>query len=216
MIFENWVKSIFARPTADDRWQWDIDVDIEEPVKDECAAFITKLFREREHLENYLDAQVNNGLNYIINTAFSNHMLVLYDQSVPLETRLECLSSFENLFSGYLAEHCSASLSHLDQQPCNAVNHVCYMWWDVIPLFGHPDDPSKKPLDQPILELQKRILTIDSIACQESALHGLGHWQCKYPKEVDAIIEEYLRKHKSSLSKELQTYASAARLGCVN
>ncbi|MBS1953664.1 MAG: hypothetical protein JST89_05755 [Cyanobacteria bacterium SZAS-4] len=208
------MKSIFARPTDDDRWQWDIDINIEEPVKDECAAFISRLFREHEHLEDYLDVQVNNGLNYIINPAFSTHMFVLYDPDVPLKSRLDCLASFEDLFSGYLAKHCSASLSHLDQQPCNAVNHVCYMWWDVIPLFAHPDHSDKRLLDEPVLELQQRILSIDSIACQESALHGLGHWQCKYPNRVDAIIEEYMRK--SSLPEELATYASAARVGCVN
>ncbi|CAN5418352.1 hypothetical protein BH10CYA1_BH10CYA1_02290 [soil metagenome] len=212
MIFENWVTSIFARPTDDDRWQW--DAEIEEPLKDECAAFITKLFREKEYLEEYLDEQVCHGLNFIINPSFSNHMFVLYDHSVQIQTRLECLSSFESLFSGYLAEHCSDSLSHLDQQPSNAVNRICYMWWDVIPLFGHPDEPSKKLLDQPILDLQKRILSIDSIACQESALHGLGHWYFKYPKEVDEIIHDYLRN--SSVSKELRAYASAARVGCVN
>ena len=206
------MKSIFARPTSDDRWQW--DAEIEEPHGEESARFITKLFTEKEHLEEYLDEQVCLGLDYIINPAFSNHMFFFYEDDVPLKTRLDCLSSFESLFNGYFAEHCSATLGHLDQQPSNAVNRICYMWWDVIPLFGHPEEPMKKKLDQPILDLQKQILSIDSIACQESALHGLGHWQCKYPQEVDDIISDYLRK--AAPTKELHAYASAARVGCVN
>jgi len=57
-------------------------------------------------------------------------------------------------------------------------------------------------------------LALDSIACQESALHGLGHWHGAYPDEVEAIVDRFLAAHPTS-RPELLTYARSARSGCV-
>jgi hypothetical protein len=57
-------------------------------------------------------------------------------------------------------------------------------------------------------------LKIDSIACQESALHGLGHWELFYPTEVAEIVDQYL-KENPSLRSELKNYALDAREGHV-
>jgi hypothetical protein len=53
-----------------------------------------------------------------------------------------------------------------------------------------------------------------NIACHESALHGLGHWQHYYPQRVGEIIDAFLMKHKV-LRKELETYAVNAYTGYV-
>ena len=58
------------------------------------------------------------------------------------------------------------------------------------------------------------ILALDSLACQESALHGLGHWQHAYPEEVQQIIDRFLNANKN-LRPELAAYARSARTGCV-
>ncbi len=34
-----------------------------------------------------------------------------------------------------------------------------------------------------------RTLAIPHLACQEGALHGLGHWQRAYPDRVAAIVD---------------------------
>jgi hypothetical protein len=57
-------------------------------------------------------------------------------------------------------------------------------------------------------------LKIDSIACQESALHGLGHWELFYPAEVAEIVDQYL-KENPNLRSELKNYALDAREGHV-
>jgi hypothetical protein len=57
-------------------------------------------------------------------------------------------------------------------------------------------------------------LNIESIACQESALHGLGHWQAAYPAEVELIIDRFLSSHRE-LRPETVIYAKIARCGCV-
>jgi hypothetical protein len=88
------------------------------------------------------------------------------------------------------------------------------MWWDLLPIVGEPDNPARKALDETVLSVMARILTLDNIACQEGALHGLGHWQMFYPEQVQAIIGDFLGTH-IALRPELKAYARRAREGCV-
>ncbi|MEZ5351956.1 MAG: hypothetical protein R2762_04915 [Bryobacteraceae bacterium] len=62
----------------------------------------------------------------------------------------------------------------------------------------------------------KDILSIAHEACQESALHGLGHWHHHHPAAVEAAVDEYLNgQNGASAPPELRDYARAARCGCV-
>ena len=45
--------------------------------------------------------------------------------------------------------------------------------------------------DPDILQVMESTLQLDSIACRESALHGLGHWQHQYPQRVGEIIDKF-------------------------
>jgi hypothetical protein len=38
-------------------------------------------------------------------------------------------------------------------------------------------------------------LWLNSLACQESALHGLGHWQALYPEQVAGIVDHFCAAH---------------------
>ena len=73
--------------------------------------------------------------------------------------------------------------------------------------FGKGDIPA-------ILDVMTQTLNLDSDACREGALHGLGHWAMYYPKRVAAIIDEFLKKNPD-LRPELRNYALGARTGCV-
>jgi hypothetical protein len=88
------------------------------------------------------------------------------------------------------------------------------MWWDLLPLSGQPSVSLQKPIDSTALEVMANTLALDSIACQESALHGLGHWQSAYPAEVAKNIDHFL-KENPRLRAELIRYAQSARCGCV-
>lgn len=70
----------------------------------------------------------------------------------------------------------------------------------------------RRELDQEILGVLESTLQLDSIACRESALHGLGHWQHYYPLQVEKIIDAFLMNHRV-LRKELETYAVNAYTG---
>ncbi len=69
-------------------------------------------------------------------------------------------------------------------------------------------------VDDVLLTVMTRTLRLESEACREGALHGLGHWQRHYPGRVEAIIDEWLSE-APHVSPELRQYAEAARRCCV-
>jgi hypothetical protein len=88
------------------------------------------------------------------------------------------------------------------------------MWWDIIPLYGRPNEPEWTEMDNEILGVLESTLKLDSLACQESALHGLGNWHLYYPGRVEGIINNFLQSQKE-LREELRTYVMNAYRGCV-
>jgi hypothetical protein len=88
------------------------------------------------------------------------------------------------------------------------------MWWDIIPIAGQPDNPAQAELDGEILRVMESTLQLDSIACRESALHGLGHWQHAYPERVGEIIDKFSMDFLN-IPKPLQEYMKNAYVGHV-
>ena len=62
--------------------------------------------------------------------------------------------------------------------------------------------------------VMQRVLALDALACQEGALHGLGHWHLRYPEEVKGAIDVFLES-RPQLDPRLRQYAISARRGCV-
>ncbi len=57
-------------------------------------------------------------------------------------------------------------------------------------------------------------LCLNSDACRESALHGLGHWHLYHSDKVEDIIDDFLAS-PAKVSCKLREYALAAREGVV-
>ncbi|SFH98971.1 hypothetical protein SAMN04487925_1011427 [Bradyrhizobium sp. cf659] len=85
---------------------------------------------------------------------------------------------------------------------------------DVFPCLALADDPDLPTLHDYALRAMERILQLNSIACRESALHGLGHWQRDYSEKVTQIIDRLCEAH-SKADLRLLAYAQSARCGCV-
>jgi hypothetical protein len=88
------------------------------------------------------------------------------------------------------------------------------MWWDEFPCIALPGDPNLRRLSATALTIMERILGLGSLACQESALHGLGHRQHQQASEVARIIDAFVLS-QTELDSRLLAYANAARCGCV-
>ena len=76
------------------------------------------------------------------------------------------------------------------------------------------DYPDGRKWNIACLRVMTGALKLSSIACQESALHGLGHWKRYFPKEVEKVISDFL-KHNPNTVADLRKYALRAKRGDV-
>jgi hypothetical protein len=215
LSFADWVAHMFDHPASGPQWYADVDAPYWVGPPAVAIAYATRLFEDPlAPLASYGDAQVNQGLWYLISNGGSDCMTTLYDATVPLPDRVRCVRAFGTVFRDLFLPRCTPHLSHRDEPDCGALNAVCYMWWDLLPLIGAPEDRTRADLDRAALDVMTDELALPSVACQESALHGLGHWHRGYPREVESIVDAFLRAHGDS-RPELMAYARSARAGCV-
>jgi len=177
------------------------------------VAHTTRLFQASgDDLLAYADDQVNQGLWFLVST--SEELFALRDAEVPLGERVACIRSMSTLFERVFATRCTPHLSHRSEAGASALNLVCYMWWDILPLCGRPKDPASSPMDSACLDAMERSLALPSVACQESALHGLGHWALYYPERCSKAVDTFLDA-QPQLPVALVKYAKCARKGGV-
>ena len=218
LSFEGWLTYVFDHPVPEGdakAWYWDFDRDEWHEDPADAIRFMTQAFENpAEVFQPYSDAQLNQGLWFIVSSSCSNHMLALLDASVPWPAQQRCITSIHQLYEQCFAKRCSPHLSHLNEPGANPLNLVCYMWWDIMPIYGHPDDPIWKEMDEDILRVMESTLQLDSIPCRESALHGLGHWQHHYPERVGEIINNFSISQRE-LPEKLKAYMINAYTGNV-
>ena len=212
----NWIGHVFDHPVNDQApaWYWSIYAPVWEGSPEQTAVFIAETFeRSGELLARFNDAQLNQGFWYLVSGSCSDFTFALVEPDIPLAIRLRALRAFIPLFEQVMAARCSPHLSHLDEQPANPLNSACYMWWDILPICGQPENPERAEFDAEVLRVISRILSIPHDACRESALHGVGEWHCFYP-EGESIVDDWLAR-TPNLRPELLRYAQNAKVGCV-
>ncbi len=211
--YEQWIKHVFDRPVTEPPWH-EIGSDGDwEPSKEKAAEFLIRAFEEPGVLETFSDAQLSQGFRYLISSSLSNYMYTLIDQDSLVQAR--GIRSIYYLFARLFSKKCSSHLCSINEKGANPLNSVCYMWWDVFPWHGNPNDKSRTLLDNEVLSVMEKTLSLSNDACRESALHGLGHWALVYPKRVSQLITDFI-SNNPSLRPELREYAEKAKHGSVN
>jgi len=216
LSFEEWVKYLFDHPVTDPEWYWEMNIDwwseSESPAI--TVSFMTQLFENAGTiLAPYSDAQINQALWYI-DSEIQGYMYTLRASKVPLDERLRCINSMFNLYQQVFAVRCSQHLSHLNRsgepkpEGLSVLNSICYMWWDISPLYPDMEVDNLEQMREAVLNVMRKTLELDSIACQEGALHGLGHWD-RIP-EAGNIIGNWFNQHKNA-PDELRLYAIRAQ-----
>jgi len=214
LTLSDWIAHVFDHPVTDPAWHWSLDAPELEDVPERDATFIAETFeRSGMLLSGFSDEQLRQGLWYLASGDCSNFMFALKEPTVPLDCRIRALRSFVPLFEQVMAVRCSPHLSHLDEQPANRLNVVCYMWWDLLPICGASWEPDHVEFGTEVLRVLARLLSIPHDACRESALHGLGHWRL-YQQSAEAIVDDWLAR-TPGLRPELVSYAECARIGDV-
>ena len=212
--FADWLRKVFDHPVQDPEWYWDENTDTSEPAPEATVAFLTRLFEDPEPvLAPYTDAQINQGLWYLASHSCSNHACRLVLPDVPWPQRRRGIRSVATLFEKLFARRCTDHLLHLDEAGANPLNSVCYIWWDTFAACGRPVDADQADVAAELIAVMVKTLALDSLACQESALHGLGHWQLHHSEAVRPAIEEFLERE--DVRPELRTYAEHAWHGYV-
>jgi hypothetical protein len=212
-VFHQWISDVFDHPVGESTWYWNAET---AEIKPELAVrHLTRLFLScHSVLEHFSSPQIGQGLWYLVCGACSNYMWPLVQDGLPWISRRECIRAMARLFEQVFVTRCSDHLSHLDEPDADPLNEVCYMWWDLFPTWGSPDDLSCQARDSEALRVMSGLLSLDSVACQESALHGLGHWFPQYPEYVERSIREFLQREQS-IRSELREYALKACRGSI-
>lgn len=220
LSFEQWLDYVFNHPVTKPAWYWKKG-DYWWSEKRKPAVTISYLTRAFENptkaFSQYSNAQLNQGLWYLVSVNCSDYMFMLYDTNVPIVDRQRAIRAIYTLFEQLFFPRCSQNLRHLDehdQGTSNPLDVVCYMWWDLFPTNGATTGPYSKILAQEIFDVITQTLDLESDACRESALHGLGHWHLYEPRRVESIIDRFFAK-RPKIRPELKSYARRARKGSV-
>lgn len=211
---DQWIRFVFDHPVAETAWHFDIDAPYLELPPARTAELVAETFeRSGELLQRFSDAQLNQGLWFLLHSGSSDYMFCLTLASVPWPVRRRALRSFVPLFRDVIADRCTRSLSHRSE-PGSDLNSACYMWWDLLPLGG--DGDAGRPPDNlkaEALAVLAELLETPHDACRESALHGLGHLALDHP-EAALIIDRFIER-SPDLRPELLAYARQARTGYI-
>ena len=212
--YREWLKHVFDHEVKNPQWYFcDDNAPGFEASPIKIAELIGQTFlRAGKDLTEYTDAQVDQGIWYLVGSSGSNFMFALASPEVPLVKRLEAIGNVFYLYSGCFAKRCAETLGHLSEEG-SALNSSCYMFWDLCRFSNLDDMLENKETQNAILDVLEKSLAIEHKACREGALHGLGHIANTCPEEVRVIIDGFLSRNK--LDDKLLAYALKAREGNV-
>ena len=212
--FEQWINGIFEHPVSKPAWYWDLAADTCVEDDETNVDYLARLFADSDRLLRRFDnAQVNQGLNLIVDCSCSDHSFSIVGGDAPWAARRRAIRAIYDVYAKCFAKRCADTLRNCEAED-NPLNYICFMWWDSFPAWGDPNDPSRSDEADEYLGVMERCLSLTHHACLEGALHGLGHWHLIFPERVEPIIDRFLRE-RHDLRPELVAYARSAREGAV-
>jgi hypothetical protein len=173
-----------------------------------------QVFERIDEISNtFSEKQICMGLQYIINTSFSSWGYAFVSESVPVNSRVAAIQAMFTVFDRLFASKCTQDMRYTEitGQRNLTFAEMCYMWWDIFPRHGVPQESALISIDSAIVETITRVLHINNFACVESALHGLSHWFSAVPEVVIQKIDEAL----ITIPPDLRKYALDARSGTL-
>ena len=177
-------------------------------------SYLTRLFNESaDLLPRFSDWQIDQGLNFIVSNSCSDHMFALTNETLPWNDRKACFDAMVVLYRDLMAPVYGSDPKNLvKREGANRPDFSCYMWWDVIPIYGGMDHPDGE-MNKVILNVFDQVLMMDQACCLESALHGLGHWQLYIGDRTQPIFDRFLARH--DISDKIREYAMQAYTGNI-
>lgn len=213
MDYPAWLAHLFTHDAPD--WYFDHQAELPVLPPEEIAAHTLRLLEAPGTLiSSWTDTQLASGLTYLFDfgTGFADIREVGQESVTPAQ-RAGIAERIDRLWTQLFSARCTPTLGHLSEEG-GPLNTVCYMFWDNFYGIDVADPTERHTLDAAFVEAMGRILTLPHPACQESALHGLGHWRERAPERSAVLIDAWLAGRRPA-RPELVAYARAARTGCV-
>jgi hypothetical protein len=214
--FDEWLTHVFNHELEPAHWRWNEDFVEWAAPSATTVDFLCRTFEDCGTLfKRFTQNQIAIGLWYIASGSLSKIGASLWDESVPWPARRRSVRSIRKLYSDCFAVHCAPLLSYLEKKrdypsPYPPLNGTCFMWWDLFDNLLGLKKPTGNEIENECLAVMEYALGLESIACQESALHGLGHCSRAYPEFVRPAIDRFIKTNPNA-SPELIHYALAAR-----
>ena len=222
LSFDQWIDYVFDHPVLRPQWWWQdpesgyLQEWNERAHPAETLSYLTRLFQEPSPLlQRFTRSQIDQGLNFLVSNACSNHMFLLSEVKLPWPDRCACIDAMVPLYAKLMAPVYGDDLGHTERAPGDPERptFACYMWWDVIPLYGGMDNDDGDRINEAVLNVFEQVLKLKAESCLESVLHGLGHWHAWIPERTEPIVRRFLTR--TDISPELREYAEHVAVGYV-
>lgn len=215
--FAQWIRYVFDHPPVgreQREWYWGDGVEAEHEKWSADASTnvrrMTRLLQEPGSLAPFSRAQVAQGLWFLLGPSPADFDDDILAGEVALDLRLGCIGATPGFFEAYVARECLQQGwgEHEDD-----LATVCFMWWDLWlhGLHWAPSEDTEALIDA-VLKALCAIGAGRSVACIESALHGLNHLHEYAPQLSEAAVDALLRGNQSWPPKLIE-YAQGARHG---
>ncbi len=213
--YRTWRDLLFDHPDDAPEWYFTDGFEFVPIGPRTLTAHVLRLFEAPALLlTDFSDQQIASGLKYLIDSGCGGDIRLVSHVAVAQADRLELAARIDRVYSQIFAARCDPRLGHLSEQTGQPLNMLCYMWWDAIVFDTTGDARLDREFFEALIEAMGRTLAIPHPACQEGALHGLGHWGEHAPARAEALIDAYLAENRAA-RPELVNYARAARSGCI-
>lgn len=215
--YEEWLRFFFDRPVmpniteSSDMYYADSGMFLQASNPARVIDHLTAVCRNfRVVSERFTLPQLDQGIWAILGAHY-DHGEYLFDRSVALESRIDCICSMYRVYADFVAK-----------SDVEVMENCFNMWWDIL---AHSfwskydysydvkqlDDDSWQILDA-MFETLVKILELDDARTQAYALHGLGHLH--HPK-VNEVVQSYIDSHEGELTDEELKWLERCRDGEV-
>lgn len=194
MDITEFTQYLYERPIDGEEWYFSDGHEDLSLQKDQLVRLAAQAFKGAAKAANQFDEkQVCMGLRYLVNPSCGPIPYLYLDASIDFSIRSNAITSMQDLFRNLFAKLSNKNALY---RACGGLplsyRETCYMWWEMFPRHGVPRRADMEETDTVICQTISSILEIDNLACQESALHGLGHWYSSRPDEVSEAIKSFL------------------------
>jgi hypothetical protein len=179
--------------------------------------YMTQLFSQFGQIApNYSLPQLDQGIWNLLGESLGLYR-VLWDSSIPLAKRSECIRSMYSVYCDFVA-----------RSDVEVMENCFDMWWDSLGqgFWWQPRlyesgtktgdvrklDPESRVLLDVMFETLSRILQLPDGRTQHFALHGLGHL---HHPSVQKTVQEYIDRHKSEFTAQGLHWVEQCRDGTV-